>query len=127
MADEVGYPFDHIPTQAFINAAGGFQTASICGTLAVAAAFIGTVADVDTQKQVVKDLMAWYKEAELPIYQPEAELVQTVSNSEICYDSVSNYMTEAGVGMGDTARKQRCAGVAADVTRKTLELLNAAL
>ncbi|MFP4457251.1 MAG: C-GCAxxG-C-C family (seleno)protein [Clostridia bacterium] len=124
MAEEVGYPFDHIPTEAFINAAGGYQVYSICGTLGVASAFIGTVADADTQKKVVKELMAWYKTAEMPIYQPEAELDQTVSNSVICENSVGEYMAESGTGMGDKARKQRCAGVAADVTRKTFELLS---
>jgi len=128
MADEIGYPFNQIPTGAYINASGGYQSSSLCGTIGAAAAFIGTVAEKDTAKQIIKDLIAWYKEADMPIYQPEElQLPTTVANSEICYDSVSNFMTESRYGYSDPERKQRCAGVTADVTRKTLELLNDAL
>jgi hypothetical protein len=128
MADEVGYPFNQIPTAAYTNASGGYQTSSLCGTLGAAAAFIGTVADKDTAKKIIGDLIGWYKEADMPIYQPEdPELPTTIANSEICYDSVSKFMAESGYGYSDPERKQRCAGVTADVTRKTLELLNDAL
>ncbi len=36
-------------------------------------------------------------------------------------------MKKAGVEMGSDERKTRCAGVAADITRKVVELLNAQL
>jgi len=125
MAEEVGYPYNQIPPAAYTNASGGYQTSTLCGTLGVAAAFIGTVAEVSTAKEIIGDLISWYKKADFPIYQPEdPQLPTTVANSEICYDSVGKFMTESGYGYSDPERKQRCAGVTADVTRKTLELLN---
>ncbi len=125
MAEEVGYPYDHIPTGAFINASGGYRDASLCGSLGAAAAFIGTVAEADVAKQTISQLISWYEQAEMPMYQPEElQLPTTVAGSELCYTSVSKFMEESGYAHGDPERKQRCAGVTADVVRKTLELLN---
>lgn len=66
-----------------------------------------------------------YKEAELPIYQPKMKLATTVADSIMCADSVGNFMKETGYEMGSDERKTRCAGVAADITKKMVELLNA--
>jgi len=100
----------------------------LCGSLGTAAACIGTVCDADTAKKVLGDLEAWYKEAEVPIYQPEnLNLPTTVAGSVMCSDSVGNFMAKSGYAMGDPERKARCAGVAADITAKMVELLNAAL
>ena len=82
------------------------------------------VTDQDTSKQLVRELFNWYKGAEFPIYQPEMELVHTVAETTLCDDSVGNYMKAEGVEYGDIKRKSRCAGVSADVVRKTIEILN---
>ncbi len=128
MADQVGYPFNQIPPQAWVNAGGGYGQASLCGTLGVAAACIGMVCEVDQGKKVLYDLNEWYKTAEFPMYQPEGlDLPHTVANSLLCDESVNIYMEESGYEYGSAERKSRCAGVAADVTRKMVELLNAEL
>jgi hypothetical protein len=83
------------------------------------------VTDVDTSKKVVRDLFNWYKDAELPIYQPEGlDLVHTVAGSTLCEDSVETFKKAQGVDHGAHERKARCAGVTGDVLRKTIELLN---
>ncbi|AOY77805.1 Split-Soret cytochrome c precursor [Clostridium formicaceticum] len=129
MADEVGYPFNQIPPEAFINAAAGYAgQASLCGSLGVAAACIGTVCDADTQKKLVGDLWNWYKEYPFPQIQPaELGLATTVAESVLCADSVGKFMDAQGCGFGDTERKERCAGVAAGIVKKTIEMLNETL
>ncbi len=129
MADKVGYPFNQIPASAFTVAAGGYAGLStLCGALGVAAAFVGMVCDTDKQKEIVKDLWKWYEKAEFPAYQPgNMNLKTTVANSALCYDSVGQFMQAEGVAYADPRRKERCAGVTAEVAKKTAELLNAAL
>lgn len=126
LADEVGYPINQIPPEAFTSFAGGFGQASLCGTLAVGATCIGMVTDVDTQKELVGELFNWYKGQNFPEYQPEnLNLTQTVADSVLCHDSVGKFMEVSGVAYGDPERKSRCAGVAAEVAGKVAELLNA--
>lgn len=128
LADEVGYPYNQIPTEAFLGYAGGFGQASLCGTVAVGASFIYSVCDKETASKLSGELYKWYKEANFPYYQPEGlELKQTVAESTLCGDSVSNWMKETGAEYGSDERKTRCAGVAADTAKKVIELLNAEL
>lgn len=124
LADDVGYPFNQIPTEMFINASSGYQQTSLCGSIGIAAACIGAVCEGDDAKKLIMKLENWYKEAELPIYQPDGPLTITVAESIQCADSVGKYMEAEGVEYGDQKRKNRCAGVAADCTRKAIELLN---
>ncbi len=127
LAQEVGYPFNQIPVAAFTNYGAGFQQSSLCGSLGAAAVCIGTVCEPDVAKKVLVDLENWYKEAELPIYQPDLELPTTTANSILCIDSVGKFMEKSGYEFGSDERKTRCAGVAADVTKKMVELLNETL
>ncbi|WP_313340427.1 C-GCAxxG-C-C family (seleno)protein [Sedimentibacter sp.] len=127
LAEEVGYPFNQIPTAAFVNHGAGYQSSSLCGSVGAAAFCIGTVCDPDTSKKVLVELQNWYRKAELPIYQPDMKLDTTVADSILCIDSVGKFMEKTGYAMGDDERKTRCAGVAADVTKKMVELLNATL
>src|SRR5699024_543154 len=62
----------------------------------------------------------------LPIYQPEIQTdVSTVAKTVNCADSVTAFMTAAGIAeMSDPRRLARCGGVTADVAKKTAELLN---
>lgn len=127
LAKEVGYPFNQMPIAAFTNYGAGFQQASLCGSLGAAAACIGSVCEPDVAKKVLVDLENWYKDAELPIYQPDLELPTTVADSILCADSVGKFMEKSGYEYGSDERKTRCAGVAGDVTKKMVELLNEAL
>lgn len=125
MADDVGYPFNQIPIDMFANGATGYGAGSLCGSLAGAVNMIGLVCEPDAAKELTQELFAWYRSAELPIYQPKLESVTTVAGSVNCLESVSHYMEKTGAAMGDDARKERCAGVTGDVAKKTAELLNA--
>lgn len=125
LASEVGYPYNQIPNAAFTNAGSGYQQGALCGAIGVAATCIGYVTDVDTSKKLVGQLFNWYKTYEFPQYQPEnLNLTYTVADSTLCEVSVANFMEAHGVAYGDHERKARCAGVTADVLRKTVELLN---
>lgn len=126
LADDVGYPYNQFPTESFAHAGSGYGQGSLCGALGVAATFIGMSTDVDTSKEVVRDLFNWYKVAELPIYQPEnLGLTHTVAGTTLCEESCEIYKeAEGGIEHGSDERKARCAGVTADVVRKTIELLN---
>ncbi len=128
MSDEVGYPFNQIPPEAFISYAGGFGQATLCGTIAAGAACIGTVCDAKTTNKLVAELSKWYKKETFPNYQPEGlDLTQTVADSVLCQESVGKFMEETGFEYGSHERKSRCAAVAAEVTKKVFELLNAEL
>lgn len=125
LADEVGYPFNQIPTETFINAAGGFNNATLCGCLGVAAACAGSVCEGDEAKEVISELVRWYKQAEFPTYQPEGlDLPTTVAESELCGDSVGKFMDVSGFAYGDHERKARCAGVTGETVHKLVEILN---
>ncbi len=125
LADDVGYPFNQIPIDMYANGATGYGAGSLCGSLAGAVNAIGLVCQPDDAKKLTQELFAWYRKAELPIYQPKLKSVTTVANSVNCDESVTGYMEATGVKMGDEARKERCAGVTGDTAKKTVELLNA--
>lgn len=115
-----------MPAEAFTSAAGGYAgQATLCGSLGVAATCIGAVCDKDTQKKLVGDLWNWYRKAEYPTFQPaNLDLPTTVAESVLCADSVGKFMEVQGCAYGDPERKERCAGVTAEVTKKIVEMLN---
>jgi len=125
LADDVGYPFNQIPIDMYANGATGYGAGSLCGSLAGAVNMIGLVCEPDDAKKITQELFAWYRKAELPIYQPKMKSVTTVANSVNCMESVSHYMEATGAKMGDDSRKERCAGVTGYTAKKTAELLNA--
>lgn len=125
MADEVGYPYNQIPPASFTLASSGYQQGALCGAIGVATNFIGMVTEPDLSKQLTNELLTWYKTFEFPQYQPEnLGLAQTVAESTLCEVSVEKFMEAEGVPHADPRRKARCAGVTADVVRKTIEILN---
>lgn len=76
---------------------------------------------------IISEFFNWYKTFEFPEFQPEyqGKLKKTVADSYLCSDSVGNFMKEMEVNYKDPERKARCAGNAADCTRKIVELINA--
>ena len=125
LADKVGAPFTFIPPEMFANGKEGYQAASLCGAMGGALGVFGLLLGPDDARAMTKELNAWYTSTPLPIYQPEGPSpVQTVAGSINCLDSVSEFMTAAGVEKVDPIRKRRCGGVTADVARKAAELLN---
>lgn len=125
LADEVGYPFNQIPIGMFADGKTGYGGGSLCGSLGGAAGAIGLVCGPKDAEKVLAELFDWYRNTPLPIYQPEAELKQTVAHSINCADSVGTYMAASNITeMSDPNRKKRCGGVTADVAAKVAELLN---
>lgn len=121
----VGYPYTMIPAAMFANGKEGYTAGTLCGALGGAAGVIGLCCEPDDARKITAELFAWYTSTPLPIYQPEGDApVQTVSATVNCVESVSNFMTTAGVERADPVRKRRCGGVSGDVARKTAELLN---
>ena len=125
LCDKVGFPYTMIPPEMFANGKEGYTAGSLCGALGGAAGVIGLCCAPDDARAITKELFAWYTSTPLPIYHPEGDApVQTISSTVNCVDSVSEFMTEAGVERADPIRKRRCGGVSGDVARKTAELLN---
>ena len=127
LADTVGAPFDGIPTQMFTNGGAGYGQSSLCGCIGGAAACIGLVCDKATSSAILKELCAWYRETNLPIYdKQEKALAQVVPGSVNCSDSLGKFFAATGITtLSDPGRVVRCSCLAADVAKKTVELLNA--
>ncbi len=87
--------------------------------------FSSVVPKEDAPK-LIAELFNWYRDFSFPEFQPEYQgrLKTTVAGSYLCEDSVGNFMAEMKVNYGDPERKARCAGNAADTTRKVVEILN---
>ena len=69
----------------------------------------------------------WYETSAFPIYQPADAVehpVHSVAGSELCKDSVGNWMEKSGFEFGSPERATRCASLSADVAGKLVELLN---
>ena len=127
LAEEVGYPFTHLPMEAFTSFKGGVEGwASMCGGLVAPIALIGMVAKGEEKTAMVNELMAFYVNHPFPEYQTgEFDLPKVAVNSTICHVSVSKWMEESGMGpRGSKERGARCAGVTADICKFTADMLN---
>ena len=125
LREKVGYPYTVIPAEMFANGKEGYTCGTLCGALGGAVGIIGLCCGPDDSRELVKKLFAWYTSTNLPLYQPEEPApVQTIAPSVNCADSITTFMTAAGVERKDPIRKRRCGGLSGDVARKTVELLN---
>ena len=97
-----------------------------CGTVIPPIAFIGCiVADEKVRVAMVNELMAWYTQYPFPQYQPAGlNLERVVVGSPLCHISVTTWANVQGVDVGSKEKKERCAGVSADVVGKTIEMLD---
>ncbi|MBR5561460.1 MAG: C_GCAxxG_C_C family protein [Clostridia bacterium] len=127
LADVVGAPFDGVPVQMFANGAAGYTANSLCGCIGGAAAAFGLVCDAATSKELLKQLMTWYKETEVPSYDDgKPAMAKVVPGSVNCIDSLSKFFAATGItSMSDPERINRCRCLTADVAKKAVELLNA--
>ena len=126
LAEKVGYPYNVIPEEMFLNGAAGYGQGTLCGALGGAFAVVGLVCGGADSKAVIKELSNWYSATAFPLYQPDGEApAHTVSGSVNCSDSVTKFMAAANIAeMSDPVRVTRCKSLSADVARKTVELLN---
>lgn len=127
LAEEVGYPFNQLPLESFTSFQGGVEGwGSICGALIAPIQLIGMVAEGEEKSAMVNELLAFYTQHPFPEYQTgEFALPRVTVGSTLCHVSVTRWMNESGMGpRSRPERKERCAGLTADVCKFTAQMLN---
>ena len=127
MAEKFGYPYNQIDGRMFAHGGGGYGRRNLCGSLGGACSVLNLFTTGSDMSSIRGQLYAWYESTAFPIYQPADKPehpVHSVAGSELCKDSVGNWMKASGHEFGDPERAVRCACVSADVGGKLIELLN---
>ena len=128
LAEKYGYPYNQIDGRMFAHGGGGYGRRNLCGSLGGAFAVLNLFTTGGDMSGIRNEIYSWYETTAFPIYQPADKPehpVHSVSGSELCKDSVGNWMTASGHAFGDPERGVRCASLSADVGGKLIELLNA--
>lgn len=128
-----GSPYAAFPLWMMSYASGGIAGwGTVCGALNGAAASFGLFYERKVLIPLVDALFSWYEAAELPEFIPDDPMVpvdveRTVTKSVLCHAALSRWSYITGYKISSNECRERCSRVAADVTRKTVELLNATL
>jgi len=128
LAEKYGYPYNQIDGRMFAHGGGGYGRRNLCGSLGGAFAVLNLFTTGGDMSSIRTQIYEWYESTAFPIYQPAdkpAHPVHTVAGSELCKDSVGNWMAESKFEFGSPERGVRCASLSADVGGKLVELLNA--
>ncbi|MCF0233486.1 MAG: C_GCAxxG_C_C family protein [Thermoguttaceae bacterium] len=109
------------------SGANGWGT--LCGTVNGAMAAISLFTNESKTRAALCDEVAHYYERELlPVYAPKDDdfgpMPQTISGSLLCHVSSGKWSHLAQVRTDSPERTERCKRLAADVARKTAEVLN---
>ena len=127
LAEKYGYPYNQIDGRMFAHGGGGYGRRNLCGSLGGAFAVLNLFTTGADMSGIRNQIYSWYETTTFPIYQPADKPehpVHSVSGSELCKDSVGNWMAASGHEFGDPERGVRCASLSADVGGKLVELLN---
>jgi uncharacterized protein with FMN-binding domain len=111
----------------FAHGGGGYGRRNLCGSLGGAFAVLNLFTTGGDMSGIRNEIYSWYETTAFPIYQPADKPehpVHSVSGSELCKDSVGNWMAASGFEFGTPERGTRCASLSADVGGKLVELLN---
>lgn len=117
-----------MPNAMYTSYKGGIEKwGTICGSMIAPINLIGgVVADDKIRAAMVNELLAWYTQYPFPEYQPVgSNLVKIAVGSPLCHVSCTTWCNKQGVTAGSKEKKQRCAGLSADVVKKTIEMLDA--
>jgi len=128
LAEKYGYPYNQIDGRMFAHGGGGYGRRNLCGSLGGAFAVLNLFTTGGDMSGIRTKIYEWYETTAFPIYQPADKPehpVHSVAGSELCKDSVGNWMAASGHEFGDPERGVRCASLSADVGGKLVELLNA--
>jgi len=128
LAEKYGYPYNQIDGRMFAHGGGGYGRRNLCGSLGGAFAVLNLFTTGGDMSGIRTKIYEWYESTAFPIYQPADQPehpVHSVAGSELCKDSVGNWMAASGHEFGDPERGVRCASLSADVGGKLVELLNA--
>lgn len=123
----IGQQYPDFPVQMFANGAAGYTANSLCGCIGGTAAAFGLYCSAADSKALLKEIMTWYKESTLPVFERDDKVVaQVVPGSVNCADSLGQFFRASGITeMSDPNRIHRCALLTADVAKKAAEMLNA--
>ena len=127
LAEKYGYPYNQIDGRMFAHGGGGYGRRNLCGSLGGAFAVLNLFTTGGDMSGIRNEISSWYETTAFPIYQPAdtpEHPVHSVSGSELCKDSVGNWMAASGFEFGTPERGTRCASLSADVGGKLVELLN---
>jgi uncharacterized protein with FMN-binding domain len=127
LAEKYGYPYNQIDGRMFAHGGGGYGRRNLCGSLGGAFAVLNLFTTGGDMSGIRNEIYSWYETTAFPIYQPADKPehpVHSVSGSELCKDSVGNWMAASGFEFGTPERGTRCASLSADVGGKLVELLN---
>ena len=128
LAEKYGYPYNQIDGRMFAHGGGGYGRRNLCGSLGGAFAVLNLFTTGGDMSGIRTKIYEWYESTNLPIYQPADKPehpVHTVAGSELCKDSVGNWMAASGHAFGDPERGVRCASLSADVAGQLVAHLNA--
>ena len=128
LAEKYGYPYNQIDGRMFAHGGGGYGRRNLCGSLGGAFAVLNLFATGGDMSGIRTKIYEWYETTAFPIYQPADKPehpVHSVSGSELCKDSVGNWMAASGFEFGSPERGVRCASLSADVGGRLVQYLNA--
>jgi hypothetical protein len=131
---EIGFPYTTLPLTLFVVHQGGVaDVASLCGALNGAAHAIFLVTGGMDNKQrdvayaIIQDVFLWYEQTALPDYRPKTpkyEIIKSVSGSNLCHISVSQWCKASKFKSFSNERSERCGWMTAAVAKHTVEVLN---
>lgn len=128
LAKQHGEPFASFPTHMMKYGSSGIgDYGSVCGSLNGAAAVVGLfVPNKSHRIAIIEEIFGWYEKTSLPVFQPEGKekSVATVSNSVLCHVSTATWSKASGKRTDSKDRSERCSRLTADVTKKTIGLMN---
>ena len=127
LAEKYGYPYNQIDGRMFAHGGGGYGRRNLCGSLGGAFAVLNLFTTGGDMSGIRTKIYEWYESTNLPIYQPADKpehTVHTVAGSELCKDSVGNWMAASGFEFGSPERGTRCASLSADVAGQLVQHLN---
>jgi hypothetical protein len=131
MGTKYGTPYDTFPLSMMSYASGGIAGwGTVCGALNCAAACFALFYARNDFVPMIDTLFSWYESAELPVFVPEDPVIpidieSLVTKSVLCHASLSRWSYATGLSVNSNECRERCSRVAADVARKTIEVMNA--
>ena len=134
LAERHGEPYRSFPCEMMAYGSGGAAGwGSLCGALNGAAAAIALfAADKEQRAGLTSRVFLWYEQAELPVWVPavprlEMQASPSVAHSVLCHISVAAWSKAAGYPVGGKEQMERCARLAAETARQTVNVLNEGL
>jgi hypothetical protein len=147
LQDVLGSPYTNLDMSSFVFLWGGLNGwGTVCGTIAGAGITsnliygVNSVTGLDDGMAISEEMTGYYANTPLPDYEPVTTeyggtdpaylpggaIPQDTPGTPICHISVSKWMNAAGVtDFWSEERNERCARLAAQMTKKTVQLLNA--